>query len=784
MNQQPIFLNASQLGKNAEGVDAERGGATVLPDNPFVGLRPFEPKEELLFFGRHEQIKELLSILNASRFVAVVGSSGCGKSSLVRAGLIPNLEAGFLAGENERWHTVPMKPGSSPLQNLAAALLTSVQEKPTSEQVEMLARDIRLRGTSAILDFLEQRAQRKETNFLLLVDQFEEIFRFASYNDENEKNESENTKAERQTKDARRVEAADFVSIMLDLPSQKSVPVYVVMTMRSDFIGECDAFYGMPEALNRSQYLVPRLTRIQRQEVIEKPIQIYGTSITARLTDRVLNDMEDERDQLPILQHALMRTWERWQIERKGPLDVLHYEEAGTIREALSRDADSALSKMSPKERTIAEQMFQALTSTDANGRRLRRPALLSEIVDITGSSREAVLDVIDRFRSENRSFLMFSEDPGTSDPLVDISHESLIRQWETLRKWVDEEDKSRELYLRLANDAERHKAKEAPLLRDPALQLALNWWAIRNPTEAWGHRYQKDFKLTREFLELSEKERADQLRKEREELEKAQRDAEQSVRRARNFAFVLGVVLIVAVALAVWAFVAGEAQGQPAPFIGLNWMILDSAAWTLVFFGLVMLSVFTQLTRHSRSKSLPVLLRALIKAAPTLLLAGLAVYLTQPLVALAFALSSIGQLLSDLEEENVLYGFQLETISFTAALVVFSIAIYQKQFPGHLLLPLSLTNYVIAVFILRWALPRVSHAQRAVKLIYFAFLILANVFASTSYPAIFLGSSLWLMSDLSTALAEKVSDDPANSLGTLGLFDVALYSFAIGFLN
>ena len=532
--EQPVFLNATQMSSPAEGIDAVRLGATILPENPFVGLRPFESKEAVLFFGRRDQTKQLLSILHASRFVAVVGSSGCGKSSLIRAGLIPNLQAGFVAGNVDRWNIITMKPGNSPLQNLATALLNSFEENPQPTEVDALVENIRLFGVSAVTSFLKEQSNGVKTNFLLLVDQFEEIFRFAAYEDKDEKTDSQQNKVNEQLKEKHREEAADLVSIMLALVVQESIPVYVVMTMRSDFLGECDAFYGLPEAMNESQYLVPRLTRQQRQQAIKNPVMFYGAAISDRLTDRVLNDMEEARDQLPIMQHALMRTWEKWQSNKVGALDLSHYLAAGTVAEALSRDADDAMKGLSKDEHVIAERMFQALTTTDAKGRRLRRPTHLSELAAITGSN-EVVLKLIDRFRDNNRCFLMLSAD---RDPLVDISHESLIRQWGTLRKWVDEEVTSRDTYLRLANEAVRYKAKEAALLGDPALQLALNWWSKRKPTEAWGRRYHKEFKLTEEFLKKSEKKRDDdaleaqrlqeaQAKREREDLEKAQQQAE-----------------------------------------------------------------------------------------------------------------------------------------------------------------------------------------------------------------------------------------------------------------
>lgn len=214
------------------------------------------------------------------------------------------------------------------------------------------------------------------------------------------------------------------------------------------------------------------------------------------------------------------------------------------------------------------------------------------------------------------------------------------------------------------------------------------------------------------------------------------------------------------------------------------SFLIRDNIVWTLVFFALVILAVFTQLTKTTASSSLPPPLRAVIKAAPALFLAGLSWYLDHSLVALAFLLCSLGDILLDLPEERAPHAFELGAISFAAALICFSIASYRKPLDGHILLPLSLTNIVIAVFVLRWVLPKLKGAQRILEVSYFAILIVSNVIASTSLVPIFLGSSLWLMSDLSIGLESRVSESPANSLDTLGIYDLGLYFLAIGFLN
>ncbi len=214
------------------------------------------------------------------------------------------------------------------------------------------------------------------------------------------------------------------------------------------------------------------------------------------------------------------------------------------------------------------------------------------------------------------------------------------------------------------------------------------------------------------------------------------------------------------------------------------DWLLRDSVQTTIIFFVLVFIAVFTQFNKATRYKSMPFALRALLKAAPALFLTWLSWSLGENLVALMFLFCSLGDILLDLPEDKVPHGFQLGAISFAGALVCVCILSYQRQVTGHPLLPLSITNIVIAIFVLRWVLPRLHGSERILEVVYFGMLIVSNIFASTSNVSVFLGSSLWFMSDLSIGLGAKVSDDPVNSLDTLGLYDLGLYFLAIGFLN
>lgn len=214
------------------------------------------------------------------------------------------------------------------------------------------------------------------------------------------------------------------------------------------------------------------------------------------------------------------------------------------------------------------------------------------------------------------------------------------------------------------------------------------------------------------------------------------------------------------------------------------GWLLRDSAGLTIVFFVLVAIAVVTQILKNTTLRSLPYWLRALLKAAPALFLTWLSWDVGEPLVALLFLFCSLGDILLDLPEEKVPHGFEIGAVSFAAGLILVCILSSGRQLPGRPLVPLAITNIVIAIFVLRWVLPKLRGFSRILEVIYFGLLIVSNLFASTSYVPVFLGSSLWFMSDLSIGLGEKVSDDPVNSLDTLGLYDLGLYFLAIGFLN
>ena len=491
------------------------------PPNPFPGLRPFREEEEYLFFGRENQVDAMVDKLAAHRFLAVVGTSGSGKSSLVNCGLRPALHGGLMASAGTAWRMAQFRPGSDPIGSMAGGLTKDGKlfhdaesgDLPIEEIVETTLRMSKL----GLVDIYEQARLPEGTNLLIVADQFEELFRFRRFGqDESEEIEGISE------------DAIVFVNLLLEAAQQKTCPIYVVLTMRSDFLGDCVHFNGLAESINSGQYLVPRMTRDERRAAIGGPVAVSGAEISPVLLTRLVNDVGDNPDQLSILQHALNRTWAKWEHEgqRETPLDLPHYKEIGTMANALDHHAEKAFAELetetelqteaelkTERRQQICEKIFKALTDKATDPRGVRRPTDLKTLCALTNASAEEVISVIDVFRHPSRSFLM----PPAGEELrensvIDISHETLLRVWKRLGLWADEEARSARSYHRLVDTATLHADGKAGLWRDPDLSMALAWREKEQPSASWASRYQDGFESAMQFLNeskrISEKEK------------------------------------------------------------------------------------------------------------------------------------------------------------------------------------------------------------------------------------------------------------------------------------
>ncbi len=502
--------------------------------NPFPGLRPFGLNEAHLFFGREGQSEEIVSKLIENRFVAVVGASGSGKSSLMYCGIVPLLMKSF-SESNTEWNLIVAHPGSAPIKNLADAIeKTIITESQCADNSLTKISAVLYSNTNGLVQLLKPLAKDANRSYILLINQFEELFRFS-------KSRTETVN-----------ESNTYIDLLTATANQTVIPIYIVLTMRSDFVGECSHYQYLTNLINKSYYLVPQMSRDNLRSAIEEPIAVAKGIISERLVSQLLNEVGDNPDQLPILQHALMRTWEFWMKNRQHnePIDITHYEAVGRMEKALSQHANEAYSELSVRGQKICESMFKTLTERAADNRGMRRPTKVKEIAQIADVSVEEVIEVIEKIRVKGRSLLYPAPDVVLdSEKVIDISHESLMRIWDRLTLWVDEEAASMQMYLRLCEASERYHNGTMGLWRQPDLQLALNWRQKQQPTKKWAIRYHIAYERTMVYLSTCEKgyiaEENHKMRMQR-----------ASLQRSRTFALVLGVATVVSLAFMLYSMV------------------------------------------------------------------------------------------------------------------------------------------------------------------------------------------------------------------------------------
>jgi formylglycine-generating enzyme required for sulfatase activity/energy-coupling factor transporter ATP-binding protein EcfA2 len=509
----------------------------VGPQNPFIGIRSFEPAESLLFHGRKEHTQQLLRVLAAHRLVSVVGTSGSGKSSLVKAGLLPALYRGYLRGATSRWRTATMRPGPAPLQRLAEALCQASPIPVAAGTPAELAQRLAAHSAALADEVRAGNLDRERENLLLVVDQFEELF----------------TSAEPQ-------DAAFFVALLLRAAQEFEVPLYIVLTMRSEFLGECTRFPGLAQVMSEAQYLVPRLTREQLEEAIRGPLDMVGEPIEDALVQQLLNDAGNDPDQLPALQHALMRLYARRQ-PGSGltlPLYRAHVAELGVGR-SVNTHAEELLTSdtLQPVPAGLPERVFRCLTRRDEGGRDLRRPARLSHLCAVTEASTEEVRTVVRAFGAPEQALLTIT-DQQSGDPWIDITHETLIRQWDRLRDWVRDEAASAAWFRRVVQSTLLRELGQAGLWRDPDVSSAFKF--SRGWNVVWARQYVPDpaYEIGIAFLEASrEKIQSEEAlsRQQTELLEIArQREISALTRQRRGLITFLAVILAVSGGLVYFA--------------------------------------------------------------------------------------------------------------------------------------------------------------------------------------------------------------------------------------
>ncbi len=537
--------------------------------NPYKGLRPYEEADAGEFYGREALVGELAARLERDRFLAVIGPSGSGKSSVVKAGLIPALRKGVIRG-SDVWYVATMTPGTHPLEELELALWPIAVDPPLS-LVEPMALDTRgmLRTIRRILP------GEDDAQLLLIIDQFEELFTLAGEE-----------------------QRSHFLDSLLEALADPGTPLRVVVTLRADFYDRPLQYEAVAELFKAHSELVLPLTREEVRQAIQEPARRAGVRFEEGVVTEITADAGGQPGSLPLMQYALTELFE----QRQGAeMTVEAYREIGGVSGALGRRAEEIYRGLDAEEQEAARQLFLRLVTLGDGVEDTRRRALREELEAIpvqlaAGSdqpgrrssvndqqpvgkgeqfavpnSKSQIAAVLDRFGQYR--LLTFDRDPVTRGATVEVAHEALLREWPQLQEWLEESRADIRLQRLLATETAGWKksGEDAGYLLRGARLDQYDGWLVKTSVS-----------LTEEekrFLAASFAARDARLGEEavrrRRELETAQQLAETERQRAeegetaarglRRRALLLSGALVVAAVLAAAAFFAWRQAGRNA---------------------------------------------------------------------------------------------------------------------------------------------------------------------------------------------------------------------------
>ena len=429
--------------------------APAAGEQPFKGLEYFNEADADLFFGRELLTAKLVGYLRDKRFLAiVVGASGSGKSSVVRAGIIPALKRGAPLADNTlppagsaHWLIHLITPTSHPVEALAADLTRDSESvTATATLIDDMFRDARSLHLAA-----RRVVSRASTSWLLLiVDQFEELFTLC-------KNEDERR--------------AFVDNLMAAVEPDVDGPVIVVIALRADFYSHCAQYASLREALSRSQEYIGPMSPDELRRAIEEPAKRGDWEFEPGLVDLLVREVGDEPGALPLLSHALLETWKR----RQGRMLTLKgYEESGGVHGAIATTAERVFNQLDPAKQLIARNIFLRLVELGEGGPDTRRRASINELISRPEDvpAVEALLKVLVDAR-------LITTGPGT----VEVAHEALIRSWRRLADWLDADREFRVWHDRLRAAMEQwtvNHQDEGALVRGATLVEAEKWLGER----------------------------------------------------------------------------------------------------------------------------------------------------------------------------------------------------------------------------------------------------------------------------------------------------------------
>lgn len=472
--------------------------------NPYRGLKPFDYNSENYFFGRESHALEAFALMSRSlhsegqaKLLAIIGDSGSGKSSFVRAGLIPTfLNAWREQNIDINAEVIYIDPISS-FSSLKESLKNQISERNglniSRDSIDAMSED-----PSEWVRLIQKLENLLNLQWIFCIDQFEELIKTEGRSEDEIQSNS------------------GFIQFITQFCAMQSINSIFIITMRSDFLGLSSLHLGLTAVINDGIYLMPIMSREDFGKAITGPAALVDTTVDADLIDTLWQDCESIHNYLPVLQHLLHRMFTvAHDNGNSSQLDLELYHKVGTIENALTIHAEEIFMRLSTREKIIARDLFCSLIIVSKDLNVTRRPETIQALCKKTGAGTKELIKIIDLFRHESvgmitPTFSVIEElDHNTR---IDISHESVFIYWERFKEWSQREINAVSRYKSLVERAYGYENGISGVLVDPERQIVENWYNEFKPTKHWGNQYHSSYEKVIGFIEHSNRSNQDRI--------------------------------------------------------------------------------------------------------------------------------------------------------------------------------------------------------------------------------------------------------------------------------
>ena len=489
--------------------------------NPFVGLKPYSENESDFYFGRDQEVENLLQVLQKNKLLTLSGDSGAGKTSLINAGLIPRLKNGFMGQAGKDWSIACFRPGIDPLSNLAHALtfndVLTVDNKPNTTDYKYYSEIISNYKALGIVEIYKRSEIYNTKNLLIVIDQLEDLFRFEHYFDT-----------------TLREDDNDLMDMIYRSVTFKNTAIYFIICIEGSYLTKLTPYNKLQEIISQSQYSIQNLDYVGINQILEETFYKHNVHFDSKAVELFIETLNEKISYLPNFQFLLHKLYEKHVISgvEKQRIDIHDIEELGGISNAISTDFETHYEGLDETDKNKISLFFKGLKdaqnpSIDSNYNKVLSN---SEYINISITELSTIIrdlklkfnDLIEIFEPSISGIPISEIKPFDGNTIINLKYTKFL-SWERRSEWLTEEENDYQKFKSFSEDAIKKNNGEVDFLKTPELESAIDWRDNPNHTLNWSKRYHLNYKETIDFINESEqddlrikKEKSDQLERER----------------------------------------------------------------------------------------------------------------------------------------------------------------------------------------------------------------------------------------------------------------------------